>query len=191
MGEKKRKKGPKLSVSESRKVLDSISNDEWKKLSLHLINTIKKKGKVLGIEHIIDERDVVFEAISLLYSGDREWDGNKNHLFSFLYNGVVRSIVFHTRKREIKKEELLPKFFNKNPLHCNGQHSENRREIFKYVISILQKDELAVKIIECIFLGATSHDDIAYMTDRDLNEINNAFKRIKRKLKKRKFYMKS
>lgn len=141
-----------------------------------------------------DPADIAATAICKVVEGTRTWDGGHQPDFVAFLMSVVDSEISPSvmgcdnRKRSGETADDIAD----SPSRTSRQAAPDRRlvdsdnaneaEQFRsLVLREIGNDELVVSIFDCVNAGTTKPSEIAVLLDREVKDINNAQKRLRRK----------
>ena len=143
--------------------------------------------------------DIALEALTLVIEGKRQYDPNRHGEFIHFLRSVVDSLVSHlSEKANQRKTGRMPvaqssdtgdmvevDLPGKEPDPADVCISRNTIDVVKNVVgATAREDPLAIKILECIEVDITKPAEMTEVLGVDLKEINNAQKRLRRKIDK-------
>lgn len=140
-----------------------------------------------------DAADFAAEAIAHTLEGRRSWNREKTHDFFEHLKGVVDSRVSAlANSTENKRSTQLEHDGINEPLiphRARGPQAEvaDREDSERFrsaVFKEIEGDELAQKIVECIDANITKPAEMAVVLERDVLEVNNGQKRLRRAVNK-------
>lgn len=192
--------------------MDSIpafTEDQWIKTLKHLTVYAQRKFIRLGWWYESPSghkpEEIAVDAIIRVIDGPRIYDAQKCPDFNQYLRGVVRSMISHIiNSSDLKKRKATPyittneretKEINKeitelNPLQIciEKEQIDISKNTIQKVESILEEnfseDKTVIGIYECYKAGIYTRSELAEYLEVDVREIDNAQKRLRRKLDK-------
>jgi len=176
-----------------------LDKADWQEISLHLLQFAVSKAKMLRAMGVVDvgPEDLIQQAISLAYGVGpnntyRNW--NKEvypDLASFL-RSVIKSIVSHKKehRQKFKTETIDNNLGDKEIKSMSPETPEalviknqDFSNIKKAIYERVKGDEEIEMVLLCFEEGISKPQDIAKEIGYDINKVNNALKRLRRKTK--------
>jgi DNA-directed RNA polymerase specialized sigma24 family protein len=184
------------------KIREDLDKADWQEISLQLLWYAVSKARMLlamGIADV-DHEDLIQEAISLAYGvgpNDTYRNWNKEiypDLAGFL-RSVIKSIVSHKKDhhKKFKSEtsslddalgdkELFP-LSPENPQELVIQNHD-LKNLKEAIYELVKEDEEIGMVLLCLEDRISKPQEIAEEINYDINKVNNALKRLRRKTKK-------
>ena len=187
--------------------MDSIpafTEDQWIKTLKHLTVYAQRKFIRLGWWYESPSghkpEEIAVDAIIRVIDGPRTYDAQKCPDFNQYLRGVVRSMISHIidkRKatprittNEGETKEINKEIIELNPLQIciEKEQIDINKSTIQKVESILEEnfseDKTVIDIYECYKAGIYTRSELAEYLEVDVREIDNAQKRLRRKLDK-------
>ncbi len=182
-----------------REELGKVGEAGWQEISLQLLWFATSKARMLRTMGIadVDPEDLIQEAISLAYGGGpnntyRNW--NKEvypDLAGFLIS-VIKSIVSHKKEHRYKfktgildddlGDKELKSLSPENPEELVAQ-KHDLTNLKEAIYERVKGDEEIEMVLLCLEDGISKPQRIAKETGYDINKVNNALRRLRRKTK--------
>lgn len=172
--------------------MDSIENEDtnWEEMICRLLVLAQRTHRRYYLhlsERNIEPQDLVQEAIVRFFSGCRKRKRGLD-LFVFL-GGTIKSIASHHLEKALRRD-CLSHDFNASIIFKPNIDDENKRLKLlsekieeETIISFLKGDELLCKIVRLVFSDyEIKPREIADELSISIQEIYNAYKRLRRKL---------
>lgn len=186
-----------------------LRDDEWdellERLTHYALGKFRKCGWRRGDPSKVDwagpggtgPDDVALEALTSIIEGKRKYDPEKHGEFTNFLRSVVDSLVSHLAEKAKKHrtgrmpvaqsadtgelvEIALP---GGDPDPAEVCATRDVIEVAKQVVAAdVEDDPLAVQILECMEADITKPAEMAEALGVDIKDINNAQKRLRRKL---------
>jgi hypothetical protein len=181
------------------KIREELEKADWKEISFKLLWYATSKAKMLRAIGIadVDPEDLIQEAISLAYGvgpNDTYRNWNKElypDLVGFLIS-VIKSIVSHKKenREKFKTQTIDDDFGDKDLKPLSPENPEElvtkKHDLAKLKQAIYERvkgDEEVGMVLLCFEDRISKPQQIAEETDYDINRINNALRRLRRKTK--------
>jgi hypothetical protein len=180
--------------------LGTLNSQDWDKiideLTLHAIFKVKKSFWRSGTRDLPKGEqieDIVYNAIDMVYSGERKWDPGRNTDILQYLKGVVDSQVSHLLE---SAEHLSREYLNElqggkeNPIELAVDPAQDplseviASQMKDYLWECAKGDEEMELVLCCIDEGISNRSEISDTLEMPLNTVDNALKRIRRKLRK-------
>ena len=190
----------------------NLTDDQWaellERLTHRALRKYRKQGWSRG-DHRRNEwaapdgtspEDVALEAISLVMSGQREYNASTQPDFTKFMRSVVDSLVYHmgkkARRRKTTRIPLRPDVESGEMVEVEFQGSEPdpldvclaadlMEQTREMVMAEADDDPLVLRLFECFEAGITKRAEIAEYLEVDVGEVDKAQKRFRRKLDRR------
>lgn len=176
-----------------------LDKADWKEISLQLLRFAASKAKMLRAIGVADAgpEDLIQQAISLAYGVGpnntyRNW--NKDvypDLASFLFS-VIKSIVSHKKEHAEKfRTKTIDNDLGDKEIKSLSPESpealvikeQNFADLKMAIYERAKGDEEIEMVLLCLEDGISKPQDIAKEIGYDINKVNNALKRLRRKTK--------
>lgn len=141
-----------------------------------------------------EPEDVVYEAITQLLTGQRNWDEKRFPDVTIVLKGIIKSLFSHIRSQKYNKTRSRPKDKDGNEInvdefadqrelsHKNNPTMALELEQTKSIIeNALENDDEAMEVYLAIIDGHIKPKDIAKTINVSVKEVNNRLKRLRRK----------
>ncbi len=190
----------------------NLTDDQWAELLERLTHRALRKYRRQGWrrgDHRRNEwaapdgtspEDVALEAISLVMSGQREYNASTQPDFSKFMRSVVDSLVYHMgKKAHRRKTTRIPVRSDAESgemveIEFQGSEPDPLDECLAYdvmeqtreiVMAEADEDPFVLRLFECLEAGITKRVEIAEYLEIDAGEVDKAQKRFRRKLDRR------
>lgn len=145
--------------------------------------------------------DMVNDACTKLFSGERKWDYHKYPDLGLHLTYIIRSMASHERKRlcgikfvalndtAVQSFDSVEKEIAAS--NCSPQartpeelilHREQSKELQNWLDRIAEQDEEVGLMLMCLHDGITKPAEIAETVEWDIKRVNNVLKRTRRKI---------
>jgi DNA-directed RNA polymerase specialized sigma24 family protein len=180
--------------------LRTLDSQNWDKiideLTLHAIFKVKRSFWRSGIRDLPKGEqieDIVYNAIDMVYSGQRKWDRSRNQDVLQFLKGIVDSQVSHLLE---SAEHLNREYLNEgqegkeSPIELVVDPAQDplseviANEMKDYLWDCAKGDEEMELVLCCIDEGISNRSEISDTLKMPLNTVDNTLKRIRRKLRK-------
>lgn len=183
--------------------LPKLTNEQWheylERLTLHAAKKFRflgwtaKHGNRTG-PHGKEAQDIAHEAICKVLNGKRRYNQEAYPDFMDFLQSIVDSLIYHLVKSfESKRFRPMPadttdqggyeeiEFEGREPTPARICVNKDIAERVKDILAQEFKDDVVVKgILECFEADFTKSSDIAELLDKDVKDIYNAQKRLRR-----------
>lgn len=174
--------------------LELLSSQDWGKILPQLFSYAEKRISYLNVKRLakgLDAKDIVLFSIEQIYHGQRNWDPQKapelkDALISIINSNISNNIY----SSEYKKRKIIDdsseeenNFWDSQTTGENPEKEIEFKELRGTIYEFLDDSEEDQTILMCIEDGYTNKE-IAKMLEKSIRDIENAKKRIKRKLLK-------
>ena len=183
-----------------RATLEKLSSQDWKALypqlthyALLLVKSLRWQTGSTDLPKGFQAQDLVNEAITLVFTGQRRWNPGKVPVLIYL-KGVIRSLASHlVESAEHKKRQDLTVVDEETETIKEVEISDTNapspedlllvNEIAEYLLKSAKGDENMQLVLLCLDDGM-KRSEIVELTELPLKEVDNIMKRIRRALKK-------
>jgi DNA-directed RNA polymerase specialized sigma24 family protein len=172
-----------------------LDEADWPEILPRLLKYARARAKTFRFVGIADVApdDLVGQAIILAYSGKRRWNKKRYpELINFLIS-IIKSIANHKLQHyfQFKRDSLalddvsdkskeLAQLSPEDP-EAIVTEKDSLLNLQKVLHEAVSGDEEAGMVLLCIETGKTKPKEIAEETGYDVKQINNIFKRLRRK----------
>jgi len=180
-------------------ILQKLNAQDWEEiiLELNLFVHMQFRGNS-ELRKGFEVKDLVNDAISLVYTGNRKWDYQKHpDLIKFFKFNVLKSLIsnyFQAKELSVitklsyaglsDADEELPDLIGNIPDYNHGIDAEmEAKETYDTMIGALADDDDAQLVFEELAQGAKPKE-IAESLDYKIEDVRNIIKRIERKVSK-------
>jgi len=177
-------KKPTKNIASLHEVVQQLEQVNLAALYRKLVSFAKDRMEGQNIVNAEELVDRVFEKV---ISGTRNWDKNSYDSFEHFLFGAVRSLVYSYNKSSKHLKHFDRDFNWENLPAVTSEDEEKLEELRSLTMKILKNhnpppDELEELVFECWLDGIRKPKEVAKFLEVDINEVNKAYKRLKRKM---------
>lgn len=192
--------------------IPNLTDEQWadllERLTHHALWKYRRYGWNLGDRNRREwagpdgtsPEDVALEAVSLVMSGQRKYNGTTQPDFTKYMRSVVDSLVSHLAEKATGRKT------GRMPLRTDGDTGDMVEVEFQgadpdpadaciardvmaltreMVLAEAKEDPLVLQLFECLEAGITKRAEVAEYLEIDVGEVDKAQKRFRRKLDRR------
>lgn len=174
----------------------NLTETEWDEITKRLILYAHHRVFRLWWRGLCpDPAEIAAVAICKVIDGTRNWNRSDQPDFEAFLKGIVDSEISHqvtasdNRRRSSDQVSDTVAFDSRPSPHGapdrRMRDADNVAEAEQFRTLVLQEigdDELVVRLFECLSADITAPSEIAILLERDVKEVNNAQKRLRRKV---------